>query len=169
MQSRRPQRLQQVKDFDLTLEYIIIAGGGDGVAPADLIGWIHPVLMGLAGTSWIAAEATWHPRHEVHGVYGGGDQAPRPLRQARFEGCDLRPLAAHLPGDSAAFILLGGHVPQILALLDSLARWLMAFDRQDARYAALVPVLDQLCLAAETAPQNRQGPLAGALLKPAAE
>ncbi len=163
-------KLQCVATQRVPFEHVIIAGGDDDVGTSDLIHWISPVLAGLPRSRWITAEMTLQParRLSVQCRFG---QSPGPALELHgFGGNDLRTLEDHLPSADAVLVMLDHCVPQVMTLLDTTARWVMAFDSEATELTPLLPLIDRICASAAIAKaQNRKGPVAGALLKPAAE
>lgn len=147
---------------------IIIAGGDDDITPSDLIDWVHPVLAGSPPGEWFAAELALSGKDVLHMVCRCGRE-PAPTAALGGLSPEERLSLMHcLPQHDVAVIMLERHGPQVMALLDNVARWLTVFDRDDPALTPLLWLLERFCTARAANLRNEKGPVSGALVEAAA-
>ena len=139
------------------LGQIIIAGGCEDISPAEMLGWISPLLYGIADGQWLTCEITRGARGSLTARLRTGAMAPHltlchgiPRRHAaRLQR--LRPRPA-----PAAVVMLNDHAAQVMTLLDGMAAWLYLFEADDPAIAAVTAMLED-CRAPGDAPaQDRK-------------
>jgi hypothetical protein len=137
---------------------LIIAGGDEDIGPADLIDWVHPVLNGIPAGLWLTCEIAETGRGCLTARIRSGADVPHLALCRTIPQREAMLLSRLLPEAPAAVILLNDHAPQVMTLLDGLARWLNVFEAGDP---ALAPIISMLTEPAAPALQRKRAPLAG--------
>lgn len=133
---------QPDKRLPPALDQLIIAGSCEDISPADMLGWITPLLSGIAEGHWLTCEIERSGRWDMTARLRTGAMAQH-LTLCRNIS---RPHAARLlrlrPSPApAAVVMLNAHAAQVMTLLDGMAAWLYLFEADDPAIAAVTAML----------------------------
>lgn len=135
---------------------LIIAGGDEETSPAELIDWVYPVLCGTPGGEWLACEIAAAGRGCFTARIRSGHGAPHLALCRTVPRRLAKPVLGLLPAPPPiAVILLDEHAPQVMTLLDGMARWLNLFEAEDPCLAPIIRMLSDHGLRPQHAPARR--------------
>ena len=111
------------------LEQVIVAGGDEDVAAADLVDWVKPLLPGIPGGRWQVCEIDFLPDGLLSVRYRSGAPGHPVAFTTRWDREEFARVAAYLPSaTSLALIVIEDCTGQMMTLLDSAASWLGVYD-----------------------------------------
>ena len=133
---------QPAQAFKPALGQMIIAGSCEDISPADMLGWITPLLSGIGDGQWLTCEIERSGRWAMTARLRTGAMAPHltlchsipRLQAARLMRLKPRPAPA-------AVVMLNEHAAQVMTLLDGMAAWLYLFEADDPAIAAVTAML----------------------------
>ncbi|WP_421695263.1 hypothetical protein [Aestuariivirga sp.] len=124
---------------------IILAGGDGDVSAADLIDWVLPVLSSLPREMWFGCEILAASRGCLTARIRSGGRPSHLALCCTVPRGTAQKLRRILPAPPPfALILLNAHAPQVMALLDGMARWLSQFEVDDPLPAPLIALMKAL-------------------------
>lgn len=110
-------------------EQVIVAGGDEDIAAADLVDWVRPLLSGIPGGRWQVCEIDFLPEGLLSVRYQNGAPGHPVAFTTRWDRADFGRVAAHMPSaTSLALIVIEDCTGQMMTLLDSAASWLGVYD-----------------------------------------
>lgn len=135
------------------LGQLILAGGCEDISPADMLGWISPLLCGIGDGQWLTCEIARGGPGAMTAKLRTGAMAPHltlchtipRLHATRLMRLKPRPAPA-------AVVMLNEHAAQVMTLLDGMAAWLYLFEADDPAIAAVTAMLADCNAPAEARP-----------------